>query len=123
MPRKITKTKKTAKQQVVGRVKKGRAPLDAGILGIAKEHVVTSCTASPGIRATAFSPALPVSVAMQPLLAQCPAFRRPLVGARTSFWLGVGFGIFVIGVLGYLAVRLFQAELAEAVVTGLTQSL
>lgn len=72
-----------------------------------------------------FTPALAArsSVPTSIPLVQCSSFTRPLVGARTSFWLGVGFGIFVIGVLGYLAVRLFQAELAEAVVAGLTQAL
>ncbi len=105
---------------VARRVKASRAPLEASILGIASEHVVRAFGAqSAPVRA--FAPGF--SFAPQAPIVECSSFKRPLVGARTSFWLGVGFGIFVIGVLGYLAVRLFQVALAEAVVVGLTQSL
>ncbi|GEM_PF-4852711 len=44
--------------------------------------------------------------------------RRSLVAPRTSFWLGVGFGIFVTGVLGYLVLKLYTVELAQALVLG-----
>lgn len=43
---------------------------------------------------------------------------RSLVAPRTSFWLGVGFGIFVTGVLGYLVLKLYTVELAQALVLG-----
>ena len=39
-----------------------------------------------------------------------------LVSPRTSFWLGVGFGIFVVGTLGIIALRLFHVAMVEAVV-------
>ncbi len=99
-----------------------RVPLEASVLGIAQEHVVGPCSA-PKVWTPAFASVLPGAVPVSPVFARSSNFKRPLVGARTSFWLGVGFGIFIVGVLGYLAVRLFQVELAEAVVTGLTKTL
>ena len=93
-------------------------------IGIAPEHILANR-----------EPARPVRV---PLLYDAPAnlpvekpgavaafcekrdfIRRPLVPQRTSFWIGVGFGILVTGVLGYIAWQLFNVEIGEAIVLSL----
>lgn len=48
------------------------------------------------------------------------SIHRPLVGHRTSFWIGVGFGVFVVGVLAILTWQLTRVSVVEAVVSGLT---
>ena len=68
--------------------------IDSSVLGVAKEHLASSRSRARRIH-------------------------QPLVSHRTSFWLGVGFGIFVVGVLSLLVWQLVRVDFVEAVVIGL----
>lgn len=90
--------------------------LEASVLGVAPEQLLGRA-AEPPVNL----PVVPVVTANLPVtpMHRIHPLHRPLVSGRTSFWLGVGFGIFVTGVLAYLAWRLYSVEIAEAIVLGL----
>lgn len=46
---------------------------------------------------------------------------RPLTSPRASFWLGVGFGVLIVGSLALLTWELLKFEVVEAVVVGLAR--
>ncbi len=114
---KTIKTKKAVKRRKTAVVaKRKRAMLSASSIGIAQEHVLEIIG-----QKEVFVPAY-FSSALQPpnnLPGEQGLFRRPLVSTRTSFWLGVGFGMFVVGVLTVLTWEFVKVEIVEAVVLGL----
>lgn len=46
-------------------------------------------------------------------------FHKPLLGGRASFWIGVGVGVFIVGVLSLLIWQFIKVDLVRAVVVGL----
>lgn len=109
--------KAKAKKEIgKGRKKAARqGVLKASTLGVAVEHLL------PLTPATAGGPALCPPVECAPCMPEQVKkwFSTPLLSPRTSFWLGVGIGIVIIAVLGYLAWRLYNVEIAEALVLNL----
>lgn len=115
-----TKTKKITKKAALKRhtpakTRKKNSILEASKVGIAPEHILSAVP----------DRGLPLSLAPSfetPLaLGNVGVFRRSLVSPRISFWLGVGFGILVIGVLLVLVWQILRVELAEAIVIGLVK--
>ena len=111
----VKKTKSTPRKRAVQRRKKPAVLLDAGSLGIASEQLVDQ----DGIKPALFSPVPkaedvpPANLPVAPF-EEKPLFHRPLVSGRTSFWLGVGFGMFVVGVLTFVAWKLLTVEAVQA---------
>ena len=117
---KSTKTKKPAKRKKPAvAVKRKRAVLEVSSLGVAPEHVLEVIA-----QHDALVPAHPAPTLAPPLNlpGELALLSRPLVSSRTAFWLGVGFGMFVVGVLGALTWQFIRVEVVEAVVLGLTRS-
>lgn len=105
--------------------------LEASTLGIQPEHIVSvmvSSSSTPLESDASASPAVSLPPPNLPIEPEDDGrvrgdfFRRSLVSPRTSFWLGVGFGMFVVGTLMALTWQLFKVELVRAVVLGLTRT-
>lgn len=116
---KTTKTKKRVRRSKPAGVSKRRAVLQASSLGIAPEYVLEIIPREQASVPAHLPPVLPPPLNLPGELA---LFNRPLVSSRTSFWLGVGFGMLVVGVLGALTWQFIKVEVVEAVVLGLTRS-
>ena len=123
-PHMPTRSKRKTKSAKIRRLPKQtrtrkRTPniLTADVLGIAQEHF----TQAQGVR----SISVMASTAPPPNLPIAPhspvRLREPLVAPRTSFWLGVGFGMLVVGTLVTIAWQLFRVETVEAIVVSLTR--
>lgn len=109
----------------VKRVSKPKRVLTAAALGILKEHLVSPIQSAimetPVIARQTSSSAVALHEHHH-LPAPGPSrFYRPLVPPRTAFWLGVGFGMIVVGGLMVVAWYLMRVELAEEVVVALTR--
>ena len=108
------KTKTTARKRVVKSRKKSAPFLEASALGVVPEQLAIM----PILKTPLFSPlSLPHSADAPPgnlPVAPLPLFHRPLVSGRTSFWLGVGFGMFVVGMLTFVAWKLLTVEAVQA---------
>ncbi|OGL67701.1 hypothetical protein A3B21_00765 [Candidatus Uhrbacteria bacterium RIFCSPLOWO2_01_FULL_47_24] len=116
------KTKSTARKRVARKIKKSKPLIEASALGVSPDQLVES----QGIKTALFSPMPllknadepPVNLPVAPF-EEKSIFHRPLVSGRTSFWLGVGFGMFIVGVLTFVAWKLLTVETVDAVVVGL----
>lgn len=87
------------------------------MLGIAPGQIVRSVRS---FRAADEPPQdLPVASNGAPTLSVPRFINRPLTSPRASFWLGVGFGVLVVGSLALLTWELLKFEVVEAVVVGL----
>ncbi|MDO8505376.1 MAG: hypothetical protein Q7S48_02270 [bacterium] len=117
MVKKSTKIKKVVRRRKsAATAKRKPAVLEASSIGIAPEHVLEIIAQHEAV-----VPIHPVPTLAPPgnLPGERILFRRPLVSSRTSFWLGVGFGMFVVGVLTVLTWEFVKVEIVEAVVLGL----
>ena len=114
---KSTKTKKVMKRRKSAiTTKKKQNVLEVSSLGVAPEHVLEVIAREEASVPDHRPPVLPPPLNLPGELA---LFKRPLVSTRTSFWLGVGFGMFVVGVLTILTWEFVKVEIVEAVVLGL----
>ncbi|MBI4135661.1 hypothetical protein HY477_02920 [Candidatus Uhrbacteria bacterium] len=102
-----------------------RETLGAEALGINPQQLVGNMLTAPrtGSVKTEVPTNLPIADApAEPEIKVYKSFsQRPLVGHRTAFWFGVGFGFFVVGVLALLTWQVLRASVVEAVVVGLTE--
>lgn len=114
------KTKKAVRRRKPGiKTNKKRGVLEASSLGVAPEQV-REARINPEVMAPAY--AMSALTAPQNFVGGLNVFQRPLVSYRTAFWLGVGLGMLIVGVLGALIWQFVKVELVEAVVLGLTRS-
>lgn len=114
---KTTKTKKVMKRKKSAiTAKKKRTVLEAGSLGVSPEHVLEVIAREEASVPDHRPPVLPPPLNLP---GEINLFQRPLVSTRTSFWLGVGFGMLVVGVLTVLTWEFVKVEIVEAVVLGL----
>ena len=113
---KRAKTKKIIRRKKSVTIAKKRSLLEVSSLGVAPEHVLEVIAREEAFVSDYRPPVLPPPLNLPGELA---LFKRPLVSTRTSFWLGVGFGMFVVGVLTILTWEFVKVEIVEAVVLGL----
>ncbi len=136
MPAKVKKTvarvKVSKKPQKTALLSKGRLQavleketISAEALGINPQQLVGNLLTAPVNVSTEITVPvnLPIADATgEPEVKVYKSFvHRPLVGHRTAFWFGVGFGFFVVGVLALLTWQVLRASVVEAVVVGLTE--
>ena len=119
MARRMLKSKRIIKKRRAVRAKpRARGILDASALGIDTAQVLQGHFPA-GVGSAVLSGgtllARPVSPVENDVISR---MHQPLLSARTSFWLGVGFGMLVVGILAFLAWQLFQVELRQVGVVG-----
>ena len=119
-PRSKTKRVTTSRPKTRARaLKKNTGALTADALGVASDQLMQAQGARsfPVVEGGAVPPYnLPVGARTSINI------RDSLVAPRTSFWLGVGFGMLIVGALVTIAWQLFRVETVEAIVVGLTRS-
>lgn len=107
--RKAAVTKKKAPVKRKKRAVKSKPLIEASTLGVASEHLVSHAEELPEVR--------PVR---NPVFegGEVDLFRRPILSSTISFWMGVGFGVLIIGILLFFVWQLLRVELAEAIMLG-----
>lgn len=87
----------------------------ADSLGISGEHIVgREMTRGVGLVGESLNTARSLRLNRKKILHQ------PLVSYRASFWIGVGFGALVVGILAILAWELLRVDTLEAIVVSLS---
>lgn len=127
MPANTKHTKSKTNKNLSGKVrlparKSGSRVLSAIDLGVEAKHIAAPASVRlPRLTLTALPPdnlpiehpqkvCVPIAIVRR---------RRHLLPARAAFWVGMGFGIFITGVLGYLVWMLIIVELNRSAVIGL----
>ena len=111
----VKKIKSTTRKRVVRARKKAVPLLDASALGVVPEQLAFAQGVKPQLISFASMP--PPNLPIEPIdeiKPQMSILHRPLVSGRTSFWLGVGLGMFIVGVLTALAWKLLTVEAVQA---------
>lgn len=101
--------------------RKPSAVLEATSLGIEPEQLVTPRwnQGAPFVLPAYPPPNLPVEESSYE--GSRGIMHQPLVSPRTSFWLGVGFGMLVVGTLLIVSWQILRVETVEAVVLELAR--